>query len=258
MTSGIRSGIRSGLRSGLNPGTDPMAGVDFDAAREVYVPASADQWATALAAAGISSGGPMAVWFPGSSMVDTIGDADLTNDGPMATGQPVAGWSTTAAECGDLGGFYSVRNNTDADLPDVSATSALLIGYIAITDPGAADRGVILVGGARGIVTAANLPKVSNGTNAATGSGNLTTAVRPWVVRQNVTASTTDLFTDLEKVNATYAVSAANQRVFYGAALEAAPGMQVLYGALFKGAAAELSDAQLRTLLETLGWEVAW
>jgi hypothetical protein len=55
-----------------------------------------------------------------------------------------------------------------------------------------------------------------------------------------------------------YAASGATKRAFFGGAFDTAAGMQCVYGALWKGAAAELSDAQVRTLLTTLGWSISW
>ncbi len=260
----MRIGPRIGLRIGLSigpEGGDPMAGVSQDATRGVYVPATDAEWTIAMAAAGISSGNPMAAWLMQAAAdptPDEIADADLTTTGSVAFQQTVTGWDRDAVEIGDVGGFNAIINNTDADLPDVSATSALVLAYIQITGAPAADRGVLCCGDMRATVTSTLLPKIGNGTNTGTGGSSVTDAVRPWVLQQNRTASTSELFTDLEKVSATFAESGATKRVFFGGAFDPAPGMKMLYGALFKGAAAELTDAQIRTLLETLGWTVSW
>jgi hypothetical protein len=140
----------------------------------------------------------------------------------------------------------------------LSAESCLVIGYLMIEGAPSGDRGVLLAGDIRAVITSTNAPKINNGTYSSTGAASVTTAVRPWVLRHNVTASTQALFTDLEKISPTFAASGGTRRTYFGAAFETCPNIRIVYSAMFKGAAAELSDANVRSLLQTLGWTVAW
>jgi hypothetical protein len=248
------------VRSKPSNAGGPMAGVARDSTSGKYVPANASQWAEALAQAGITSGGPHGTWLmqePSGTLADSIGASTLSVTS-MTYANAVSGWTRTAMGATDAGANNVLFNSTDTNLPDQTATSALMIGYIAIGATPAADRGVMLNGGVRGIVTSTNVPKASNATNTATGASSVTTVVRPWVIRHNLTLTTQSVFTDLEKVTPTYAAPVATKRVYFGGLLETCPTIRVLYGAAFKGAAAELTDAQLRTLLTRLGWTIAW
>ena len=239
-----------------------MAGVSRDASSGVYAPATAAEWQTAFAAAGISGGTPSNLWLlqeASGDLADSVGDGTLTN-ASMSYQQSVSGWTRKAMTSPDLDAPYMMFNATGSSMPDLSAESGLLLTYAGITAAPAADRCVLLLGGSnsRGIVTSGLAPKMNNGTNTATGAANVGTAVRPWVLRHNVTASTSSVFTNQEKVAPTFAASAGGKKVFFNGAVETAAGAQFLYAACFKGSSAELSDAQLRTLLQRLGWSVAW
>jgi hypothetical protein len=210
-------------------GAFTMSGVTRDATSNVYSPASAAEWTTTRSVAGITSGNPFSMWLlqeASGALADSIGTAPLTNSGGMAYQQAVTGWTRVSMLASDLNGAYSLANAADTALPDLSAESSLVLGYLKIT--------------------------------GAPGSGNVTTAVRPWVLRYDRAASTIALFTDLEKVSIAFANSGSTKRIFYGAGFQNAPGFQILYGAHWKGAAAELSDASVRSLLQALGWTVAW
>jgi hypothetical protein len=242
-------------------GAFTMSGVTRDATSNVYSPASAAEWTTTRSVAGITSGNPFSMWLlqeASGALADSIGTAPLTNSGGMAYQQAVTGWTRVSMLASDLNGAYSLANAADTALPDLSAESSLVLGYLKITGAPGGDRGVILTGDIRAEVTSGNVPKLVHGATTATGSGNVTTAVRPWVLRYDRAASTIALFTDLEKVSIAFANSGSTKRIFYGAGFQNAPGFQILYGAHWKGAAAELSDASVRSLLQALGWTVAW
>lgn len=240
---------------------DPMASVTRDATSSKYVPSTAGEWTSVMTAAGIGSGNPGWLWLlqeAAGALADTIGAAPLTNSGTMAYQSAVASWTRKAMAVGVDGGAYSLSNTTDTALPDLTAESSLIIIYASIASAPAADRGVILTGDIRAEVTATNMPKLTHGATSSTGTGNLTTAVRPWVLQYNRAASTTELFTDLEKLSIAFASGGSTKRIFFGNGFQLSPPWNILYAAHFKGAAAELTDAQIKTLLQTLGWSVSW
>lgn len=238
-----------------------MAAVTQDASSGKYVPSTAGEWTSTMAAAGITSGNPFSGWLlqeASGSPADFLGAATLTNAGTMAYQGAVPGWTRVSMWNNIDGGAYRITNTVDTALPDLTAESSLVLIYATITSAPAADRGVILTGDIRAEVTSANMPKLTHGATSATGSANLTDAVRPWVLQYNRAASTCELFTDLEKLSIAFAASGATKRIFFGDGFQPAAVWKILYGVHFKGAAAELTDAQIRTLLQTLNWTVAW
>jgi hypothetical protein len=90
------------------------------------------------------------------------------------------------------------------------------------------------------------------------GTGLLTgAAVRPFVTRYNLTASTVTSFNDVEKIAGTFA-AATGPMLGFPSNTAQSMGFTNLYSALFSGAAAELSDAQVKTLLTKLGFSIPW
>jgi hypothetical protein len=265
LLSGLRVGARSGLRAGLDPSDgDPMSGVSRDASSNVYCPATAGEWATTLSAAGLSAGNPIALHLlqeASGNAADAIGTFTLTASGTLvAYQQAIAGWTrkaitTTAGGTGKL-------QNVDVGLPDIATTSMLVLGYARTTTIGTT-RDVIGAGAAatrlasQAVATTGQARGISNGT-LATGTIDSGGVVRPWVSQIDRTASTTALYTDAEKIVPAFGATAAGQSITLGNFSAGAGTVAYLYLAVFAGAAAERSPAQIKTLLTTLGWSVLW
>jgi hypothetical protein len=251
----------SGLRIGLGEvsAANPMAGVTQDATSLKYVPANAAEWAQTMEAAGIASGNPFALWLlqeASGSPADSIGAFTLSVNS-FNYQNAVAGWTRKSMDAGDIGSEFYLATGSAA-LPQLDIESCTVLMYAAITATPAGDRSVVLAGDFRANVTSSNVPKANNGTTTATGAQSVTTAVRPWVIRHNVAASTQAVFTDLEKVIPVFGASSTSKRIFFGGAIERNPDIKILYACAFRGAAAEMTDTQLRTLLQTLGWTIGW
>jgi hypothetical protein len=244
--SGVQSSVRSGVRSGLNP-ISSLPDVTRDATSGKYAPANSTEWATVIAAAGLSIG-PTHCWLHNevaSPVLDKIGTDNMTEAvGGVLYQQAKAGWSRTGIAFADAGGGTVLTAAT-------YNSSTLFLAYVGLNGTPAASRSVAYAQGEVGIETT----RFYSG-DTTIGTADAGTAVRPVLIRVNRTLTTEKIFTDQEMIAQTY--SAGTNVVGFGSVIQNAAPMWIGYSALFTGAAAELTDAQVRTLLQTLGWTIAW
>ncbi len=252
-----------GIKHGIARGNS-MVGVTKDATSGIYVPSTAAEWTTTLAAAGIGSGGPSFIWLmqAASSPIPEVvsGVVTLATSGTAGSfAQSISGWSRVGWTITDaaVGRLLS----TNAALPDASTTSALTLEYIAITGTPAAARQVSAplgsAGSFRAGVNATPAALINDSGNTATGPTTLNTAVHPWVTQYNFTASSAAVYTNSDKIIPTFIGVSGKLRTI-GESNGTSPPMWCGYSAMFTGAAAELTSGQIKTLLTTLGWTVAW
>jgi hypothetical protein len=244
-------------------GSNPMEGVSQDATSEIYCPADAAEWTTTMAAAGLASGNPSNLWlmqeaaFP---FVDTIGGVSLS--GASATAQnPVSGWTRLAAGTADgtSNGWSTVSIVNNA------AASYALLAYVALTDTPGSARTVFGFGAAgdHRYVGVTTTPRYRAGIflgGTTDGTGTPGAAVHPVMLLVDRTNSRLRVYTDQEIISLAWAAPVAGGALLnFGdqIGIGSAPA-HFLYSAGFASAAAELSDANVRTLLETLGWTVDW
>jgi hypothetical protein len=76
------------------------------------------------------------------------------------------------------------------------------------------------------------------------------------VLRYDRTNSNCAGFTQLVKGTATYSASLLDGEKGIGS--NASPDMVCVYAAMWSGAAAEMTNTQLKALLQALGWAIAW
>lgn len=246
------------------PPSGSMAGVTRDATSNIYAPANLSEWTQALAVAGIASGGPSSLWLcqeAAGNLADSIGANALTAAGAPAYQQGVAGWTRKAV----VFTVDTAGQRFSAVIPGLAPAthSSLWLGYVALSVTPAATRRVIAIGdgGTAGYVehqiTTGNLAlHVGSNTaiSAATYSG---INVHPMVAKHNVTFSTQALYTDIEKLVPVFSGLTGTVQGL-GATTGSSTGQVTLYLAVFSDAAAELSDGQIKTLLQTLGWTIPW
>lgn len=236
-------------------------GVDVDATSGIGVPSTAFQWQ--MVGLTIASGwacqeaaGNLAGYGPSSFT--------LTANATPLYQQAVAGWSRTASA------FNQTVNQRFAAAaatgPNPASTSVLWLGYM-VSDT--------LPGGVRGMMNAGG----NLGIGFVNGSGNLrihvvgvtaddsTTlpdadnAVHPIVLKYDRTNSVATMYTDEAKTAGTYNSGGTDgNKGFGGGVFSASPPALsgVLIGCVASGANAELSDAQIKTILQNLGWTIPW
>ncbi len=265
LVSGLRSGVRSVLRSGLNPSDggvpDPLAGVTRDATSLVYAPATAGEWTSTMAAASLATGNPASTWLfqeASGNLADAIGGVTLTQTGVGHLYQQlVTGWTRRAVQCVDAVAGQKWLNTTTA--PNAGTTDVLLLVYVSVPlvaplaardllgHAAAADCRMNTTGRLRvGFGAAADLAQDPRG------------RVMPVVMKIDNTNTISALYTDQEKFIGTYVTPASTSMVFIGGQTAAASNAAYLYAANFVGAAARLTDAQIKTLLQTLNWTIPW
>lgn len=242
--------------------TPPPPTWTVDAMSGMGVPVDATEWAAVLAAAGIASGGPSALTLcqeAAGNLADSIGAFTLAFAGAGRTYQnAVAGWTRKSVGIPDANNT-AIWSNTDPALPDLSTTSHLRICYALVGAP-ASTRNMWLNGTATVCamqITATPRLTVIDGANTATSTTDPTGAVRPFVQRHDKTNARAGGFTDVDKVLPAIG-AATGKKLTLGVGSNVNGPYQFLYCADFFGAAAELTDAQIKTLLQTLGWTVAW
>jgi len=268
---GIRTGIAAGPRFGIAAGIseDELAatagglpGVTRDSSSGIYCPANASEWTAVMAAAGIGSGNPSGTWLcqeASGNLVDQIGALALIANGTPLYLQSAAGWARFGV------GFNAVANQRfTANVgtgPSPATTSQLWLFYMSITaTPGATAVAMNVSDGAtnfRTLVT--TTPRIQSAIAGvtATGTQNPTaTGIQPMVMLYDRTNLAATIFTGQEKITNTYSAAVVDGRKGIGGALS--PTGQCVYGAMFQGAAAELTSAQIKTLLTTLGWSIPW
>lgn len=242
----------------------------LDSTSGIGVPADSAEWAKALAAAGISSGGPSHLYTcqgvsAATASRDDIGSVDLSQVGSsMLYDQPVAGWDRNAMTLPD--GTIGNTGWQTAAIANLATTSVLLLLYVDITGSAAAEREIAGLGpGAdhRSIaLTAAAKIKATGlgGIASATASNTVPSGTFPVVLRNDRAAGTFRVYTPEEVLAPVYTNPTAGGSLFIIGdpnVLGSAP-CAYLYAVLFEGAAAEMSDANVRSLLKTLGWTVGW
>lgn len=268
LISGPLSGLRSGVRSGVNPSLSGPASLwTLDATSGKGVPANATEWNAVRAAAGLGAGAPMSLYLlqeASGNPADTLGGKMLTKSpSSVVTYQnAVAGWARKGIHTTeDVEGMFS--NST---FGDVNATSYLVILYALVSGPAGTAATLFRIGTTfndDACVEINTTPRTSIGegdTTRSAGTNNPSGAVRPFVLRVNDTANLVDGFTDQEKIvggaqacnGTTFTLGGDFNQTNYP------PTADYLYCAVFTGAAAELSDAQVKALLQALGWTIPW
>lgn len=250
---------------GFTP-TGGVVGVTLDASAQKYPPVDADEWTLALAAAGISSGNPDSVWnceeLSSQNLIDFIAHDTLNTSGTPSGNNAVTGWTRLSVNTTDGSAGMGWSSTQTVDL---STTSGLLIAYVAMTGTPAAEREIMGMGSGFDhryvAVTAAGKIKATGLAGASVvGTATPGTTVHPIVLKVDRSTSTFKVYTDQEVLAPAWTAPVAGGKLLgigdqiAGGAAPAA----YLYIALFTGTKAELTDAQVRSLLQTLGWTVAW
>ena len=251
--------IRFGIQFGTTSGGDPLSSVSRDATSGIYCPATLGEWTTVMSAAGIASGNPSIINLlqdASGNPTDASGNGfALTASGtPVDYQQAVSGWSRFAITGSD--GGTGVLDNTSASLPDPTAASLMMLTYAITTATPAAIRNYQVWG--TGTITTTRInttPRFQglSGASTTTGTAAITGPVRPIVMQFDRTNNVVRCATDLEILTPAIAATAGKR---HRISLDVTGGY--LYNATFFNAAAEMSQANIKTLLQTLGWTIAW
>lgn len=266
----IRSSDAIGNVADMGPITIPLPW-SVDATSNKGAPANATEWLAAYAAtAGIGVAIPQHLYLlqeAAGNAADSIGAALLVPSGPPGYQQAIAGWSRKCITFTDGTTIYF--NNGGGVGVNMATTSALSFTYGMRTGTPAATRILCGMGGALyANILSAHLDTSNHlgiGVNAAvTNSGTVdygSGVIFPMVVQHDRTNGVQRILTDKEVITKAYgALSNENGQYFLGTlgGVFAAP-FGYAYNALITGAGAELTSAQIKSLLTTLGWSgIPW
>lgn len=248
-------------------GVNPLSTVAQDATSLIYVPANASQWSTLLNVAGVGTGGPSSLWLcqeAAGNLADSIGAITLTAAGTGLGYQAAqTGWTRKGVSFTDGNtGHFTAAAGTG---PNPATTSVLWIAFVDLTTAPAGTRDIISAGGAAAASqVCAQLISTSKFrgkclSNTSDGLANpITPGVIPVVIRYNRTAGTVAVYSDADKTLPTYGAGATDGAKGLGATQLTSAAMRIVYACVFSGAAAELSDAQIKTILQTMGFIISW
>lgn len=254
--TGVQTGVDAAPNTGVNPSGAPAA--DTDATSGKYVPSTAGQF-TALGLAV-----PSHLWLlqeASGNAADTIGSCTLTPANSPLYQQTVTGWTRKGI------GFNQTANQRLAAAagvgPNIGTTSVLWLGYVRVTSAPAAVRTVIgpnISGTAqcRVDITTTPVARANINSTLATGGSTITSAVRPIAILLDRTNSRAVVYTDQEKVTGTYSALVADGAKGLGSSGGTSFPGECVWMTAWTAGAAELSDAQVKTLLQTLGWTIPW
>ena len=245
--------------------------ITADGTSGIKIPQNSTEWANLISQASLTGTvqAPDALWLmqeASGNLADSIGAFTLTVSGSNETyANSVSGWSTKSIRWinAATGSFQS----TDVNLPDISATSLTMLCYVKVISAPSATRGIVGAGTSNFLQVQLNTtPRIiaADGANTATETNNPTSegvsGVFPLVVTHNKTGTSSRFTTATEKLVPTFSASATGKKVIIGGSggVGSAPAMDVLYCAMWKGTNAEITDANLKTILQTLGWTIGW
>jgi hypothetical protein len=242
---------------------DPAIPWTVDATSGKALPQNSTEMTALLAAAGLS-GTASSIWLAqeaSGSLLDSVGSINLAVTGTLARQQAVTGWT---ADSTDFDEGVSEYAGVSGGAPNINTTSVLVLAYLDLGAQAAAQTNVMFLGSDVSIeYTSAE--KLSIGFFGASSgyaytNGSFSGTVVPVVVQIDNTNQRLRLYTHKSRASMIYATpSATNATYFYfGGLVYAAPPMGLIYGAQFTGATAQLSDANVKSFLEELGWTVEW
>lgn len=237
-----------------------IAGVTRDSLNQKYYPANDAEWTLLMTAAGLATGNPANVWtLQGASNAADSGNpggCTLTN----TFGNPqsaVTGATRLGYTNADGGTSKKLLGTTGA--PNPGTTSTLLLAYIdfGALPGGTRDLMGVQTGAIINFVAGTGKLRIVAGAN--TDSASAYNGTQHWTaMRVNITAGTIALLTGLEALAGTYVLPASGAAVWFGGHTALCSAAVYAYGAEFRGTAAELTNAQVKTLLQTLGETVVW
>lgn len=262
--SRINSRVGSLMGSVIGSGADDegsssgISGVSRDATSGIYCPANSTEWGLIMTAAGLATGNPSSCWLlqeSSGNAADSIGSITLTAALSPAYQQTITGWTRKAISMTDGNGNMRLVNNTTA--ADPSVTSTLLLAYVSFPAAPVAQRTIMCtsVNCETDFNTGGMLRMASTTGLGSISSANTTQAI---IQQINLGNSSWFLINTVEKLTTTFVTPGAGSQIILGSAGSSAASAGYLYAAEFIGTAAQLSNAQIKVLLQTLGWSISW
>jgi hypothetical protein len=246
--------------TGTAPGAPGPPGVPQDGPGPYYVPATAGDFATL----GIAAPAHLYLAQEASgNLADTIGGVALVANGTPLYQQAYAGWTRT------FSGFNQSASQrfaaAAASGPNPLTTDVLWLGYMVLNTLPSGVRGVIAAGANVGVAIVASgslrLSVAGVTVDDATTRPDTDDLAHPIALLYDNTNSRVCMYTDEAKTAGTYAAATDGLKGFGGNVIGATSppaSAGVFWGCCWTGADARLTDAQVKTRLQTLGWTIPW
>lgn len=267
-TTAVATASNAGTANGSQTTTVQL--VSKDATSPKYFPASATEWANFLSRKGFTGITVSNLWLcqeSSGNLADSIGSMTLLKNGTTTYNNVVSGYTRTA-----VGIPQATAARFEAAVAtgwNISTTSVLLCMVAAITAQGAADRGLMTLGGAAagtavdvGVTATTHVPKLDVVGVTTSGASDPVTgaAVRPYTLQYDRTNTQSVFYDDQEKVVGTYNAGATDSNKGFGSSSNFAipAALSVIYGFALTGSSAEITPATYKSLQQALGWTIAW
>lgn len=261
----IGSKVGNAFQSVANDeGSVGIPGVTEDDTSFIYLPQNATEWVATSVDVGFTCQ-PDNLWLCqelSGNLADSIGAVPLTVAGSPSYQVATPGWSTKAANI-----TATVVQAFTAGLgvgPNPGTTSVLWMIYLVTPNTPGGNRNVLTGSnnavGLRIDHQVSNKLAVACGVNSATTVGTYTSAsVYPLILQYDRTNSLCRVYTNQELLSCTFSALVVDGSKGLGAVLSNGDaGSKYLYACAFSGVNAELTTAQIRTLLQHLGFAVSF
>lgn len=271
-TGGLASAVASGttvITASFNgvDGTTTLCVAPRDATSNIFCPLTQNGWNAVFAKAGVSSktlGFSWGLQDASGSPAATVGSTALTAYGTPAYQTAVTGWDRDGITL-DTSVAKGIGLAT-ATGPNAGTSSVLWMGYMRLTGAAGATRTFLAAGNAGTnncrlqILQTSGLLRVQCASvNADSPTNHADGVVRCYVLKYDRTGSTVLGYSNLERVPGTYsaAVTDNTKGCPSSTTLPGVPG-DYMYLVAFSGAHAEWTEADVKAVMQALGWTVSW
>lgn len=227
-----------------------MGSVTQDASSLRYVPADTSEWQQILSGTGLNA--PSSIWLcqeSSGNLADSgSGGRTITVTGTPTYRATASGWSRVGVKPTDNTATYG-----SCTIPDVNANSALLLQFFSLNTPASALRGLnrftSTASHYAGMLANNKLGAVSGPSSDA---GHTQAGTFVVVTKLDRSRSEFAAYTQDEKVNPTWDAPPSSTDLLVFGHAAAASDATLVYAAFWTGSDAEMSDAQVQTLLDAL------
>lgn len=234
--------------------------VTKDATLGWYLPANNTELASLVTrkglAAAITGSSLWNLQEASGSFADSVGSAALAVTGSPGYQQTKAGVSRFVVTSTDAS---TVKLNTTAT-PNTNASSLLFIGVGYFPSAPAASRNIVSMGSSatqNAVLLSTGKLRAVSSTNNTSGANVVTDGtIRPIALKYDHTNSTLTLYSDAEKLSPTFLAASGASFSLFSTGTAGAEGWA--WGLLLAGAAAEITDAQLKAMFQAMGPTITW
>lgn len=260
----IGSAIGSAADDEGNTGGGGIVGVTRDASSAKYVPATATEFNTLLAALSLSGlGTPSSIYNfqeAATPVADVIGTDNLGAGGTPLFAQAVPGWTRKGV---GFNGGVGQRFSRASGSPNPTTTSQLWVFFMSVDVlPGVATRFAFLADSASAyrinVNTAGVIQAIVAGVTTSGATNMVGQGIVPVAFLYDRANSRANVYNLSDKVVGTYSAGILDGAKGIGATAASVTGSCV-YGFKYQGAPAEaITDANLKSLLTGMGFPIGW